>query len=58
MKKAFTVLKKNIFLRLNGLKIVLKKVPYLNIFSLILAQNLISLTGKSLQKFPWSVGTL
>ena len=45
-----------------------KKVPWFEIFSLILAENpcfsLISLTGKSLQIFPWipwfpwSVGTL
>ena len=53
---------KNIFLRfigLKGLKMVWKKVPWFEFFSLILAEN--PLTGKGLQNFPWfpcSVGTL
>ena len=59
---------KNIFLRfkgLKGLKMIWKKVPWSEIFfpdfGWKTCFSLISLTGKSLQNFPWfpwSVGTL
>ena len=50
---------KNIFLRLKGLKIIWKKSSLFWIFPWFwLKSPCFSLTGKSLQNFPWLMGTL